>query len=88
MLNSLLNELKQIAKMRHIKGYNSMSNERLLSALDESNELSSNVNNFNNTGIKKIRKDFSNLRHRLSKSKINELTKFYIKQKPKKIFLH
>ena len=49
MLNSLLNELKQIAKMRHIKGYNSMSNERLLSALDESNELSSNVNNFNNT---------------------------------------
>ena len=30
MLNSLLNELKQIAKMRHIKGYNSMSNERLL----------------------------------------------------------
>ena len=74
--------------MRLIRGYKSMSNERLLSALGESNESSSNVNNFNNTGIKKIRKDFSKLRHRFSKSKINELTKFYITQKPKKIFLH
>ena len=36
MPNLSLNELKQIAKMRHIKGYKSMSKERLLRALDES----------------------------------------------------
>ena len=49
-----------------------MSKERLLSALDESNESSGNVNNFNNARIKKIREDFSELRHRFSKSEINE----------------
>ena len=34
MLNLSPNELKQIAKMRHIKGYKSMSKEKLLSALE------------------------------------------------------
>ena len=38
MVNLSLNKLKQIAKMRCINGYRSMSRERLLSALDESNE--------------------------------------------------
>ena len=72
MTNLSLNELKQIAKMRRIKNYKIMSKERLWSALDESNELSGNVNNFNNARIKKIREDFSELRHRFSKSEINE----------------
>ena len=72
MVNLSLNELKQIAKMRRIKNYKNMSKERLLSALDESNESSGNVNNFNNARIKKIREDFNELRHRFSKSKINE----------------
>ena len=72
MLNLSLNELKQIAKIKHTKGYNNMSKERLLSALDESNESSCNINNFINARIKKIRKDFSKFRHRFSKSKINE----------------
>ena len=72
MVNLSLNELKQIAKMRRIKNYKIMSKERLLSALDESNESSGNVNNFNNARIKKIREDFNELRHRFSKSKINE----------------
>ena len=35
MLNLLLNELKQIAKMRRIKGYNNMSKERLMSVVSE-----------------------------------------------------
>ena len=35
MPNLSLNELKQIAKLRPIKGYKSMSKERLLSVLDE-----------------------------------------------------
>ena len=52
MLNLSLNELKQIAKMRRINGYKSMSKEKLLSALDESEcnsiELAGSKNNFNN----------------------------------------
>ena len=36
MLNLSLNELQQIAKMRHIKGYNNLSKERLLIAFSES----------------------------------------------------
>ena len=36
MPNLSLDELKQVAKMRRIKGYQSMSKKRLLSALDES----------------------------------------------------
>ena len=35
MLNLSLNELKLVAKSRGIKGYKSMSEERLLSALSE-----------------------------------------------------
>ena len=41
MPNLSLNELKQIMKMRRIKGYKSMSKERLLSALDESESAGS-----------------------------------------------
>ena len=36
MLNLSLNELKPVAKSRGIKGYKSMSKERLLSVLSES----------------------------------------------------
>ena len=52
MANLSLNELKQIAKMRRIKGNWSMSKERLLSALDES-ESAWSGNNFNNGRMKK-----------------------------------
>ena len=41
MRNLSLNELKQIAKMRHIKGYKSMSKKKLLNALDESESAGS-----------------------------------------------
>ena len=40
--------------MRHIKGCKSISKERLLSALDES-ESAGSGNNFDNAGIKKRR---------------------------------
>ena len=57
MANLSMNELKQIAKMGRIKGYKSMSKERLLSALNESgsnsNEASGSVKNFSNARIKK-----------------------------------
>ena len=58
MPNLSLNELKQIAKIRRIKGYKSMSKEMLLSALDES-ESAGSGNNFNNARIKRIREDFN-----------------------------
>ena len=61
MPNLLINELKQIVKMTHIKNYKNMSKERLLSALDES-ESAMNENNFDNVRIKKIREDFNKLR--------------------------
>ena len=41
MLNLLLNELKLIAKIRGIKGYESMSEDKLLSALNESESVKS-----------------------------------------------
>ena len=53
MLNLSLNELKQIAEGRHIKGYKRMSKEKLLSALESADSR----NNFNNLRIKKIRED-------------------------------
>ena len=58
--NLSLNELKEIAKMRRVKGYKSMSKEKLLSALDES-ESARSGKKFNNARIKKIREDFNKL---------------------------
>ena len=66
MPNLSLNELKQIATMRHIKNYKNMSKERLLSALEES-ESAANGNNFNNARIKNIKEDFNKLRDNKSK---------------------
>ena len=72
MPNLSLNELKQIAKMRRIKGYKSMYKERLLSALDES-ETAGSRNNFNNARKKQIREDFNKLRDRFLKPKIKKI---------------
>ena len=58
MLNLSLNELKLVAKSRGIKGYKSMSEERLLSALSE---LVESKNNFDDKRLKKIRKGFKEL---------------------------
>ena len=63
MPNLSLNELKQIAKMRRIKGYKSMPKERLLSALDKSER------NFNNARTKKTREDLNKLKNRFLKPK-------------------
>ena len=68
MLNVSLNELKQITKMRRIKGYNNMSKERLLSVLDESESI-------DNVKIRKIKEDFNKLRYWFLKRKIKEIRK-------------
>ena len=49
-----LNDLKSIAKSRGIKGYKSMSKERLTSSINESESV-----NFDGTRIEWVRKDFN-----------------------------
>ena len=56
MLKLSLNELKQIAKMRGIKGYKSMSEERLISSIIESEPLKESEKIFDNARIEKIKK--------------------------------
>ena len=71
MLSLLLNELKQIAKVRLIKGYKDMSKERLSNALDESEIIKS----LNKARIEKIKENFNKLRDRFLKLKIKEIEK-------------
>ena len=72
MLNLTLNELKEITKMRRIKGYNNMSEERLLSVVDESESI-------DNAKIREIKEDFNELRDRFLKPKIKEIKKILMK---------
>ena len=53
MLNLSPKELKAIAKIRGIKGYKSMPNDKLLSAL----KASQSEKNFDKTRIEKIREE-------------------------------
>ena len=62
MLKRSLNELKKIAKMRGIKGYKSMSEERLISSINESEPVKEKERNFDGAKIEKIKKDFNELR--------------------------
>ena len=58
--------------MRRIKGYKSISKERLLCALDKS-ESAGSENNLNNARIKNISEYFNKLRDRFLKPKIKEI---------------
>ena len=77
VLNLSLNELKLIPKIRGIKGYKSMSKERLLSALSESKSVESK-NSFDDERLKKIRKNLNELRDRFSKPQIKEIRKIFM----------
>ena len=79
MPNLSLHELKQISKMRRIKGYKNMSKERLLNALDESESAKS----LDNAKIKKIKEDFKSWRDRFLKPKIKKITKNLFEKKKK-----
>ena len=72
MLNLSLNELKLIARSRNIKGYESISKERLLNALNES-ESAESKKNLDNARIKQIREEFNKLKYRFLKPKIKEI---------------
>ena len=83
MLNQSLNEMKVIAKRRGIKGYKSMSEERL-SSLNESESAKESEKNFDGARIEKIKKDFNELRGRFSKPKIKEISKDFYRIENKK----
>ena len=61
MVNLSLNKLKLISKSRCTEGYISMSKERLLSVLNESESVESEKN-FDDARITKIKEDFNELR--------------------------
>ena len=84
MLNLSLNELKLVAKSRGIKCCKTMSKERLLSALSES-ELESEKDS-SDKRLKKIRKDFNELRDRFSKPQLKKIRRnFFNIKKTKKL---
>ena len=61
MLKISLNELKKIAKMA-LRGYKAMSEERLVSSLNESESVKEREKNFDDARIEMIKKDFNKLR--------------------------
>ena len=67
-MNLSLNELKLIAKTRNIKDYKNKSENDLIKILSEPKPKI----NLSKKKIKEIKKDFSELRYKFSKSKINE----------------
>ena len=77
-----LDDLRKLAKIKGIRGYKSMSEERLISSINES--VKESEKNFDNERIKKIKKDFNKLRDLLSKPKITEIRKDLYKIENKK----
>ena len=71
-------ELKAIAKIRAIKGYKSMSEDELLSALTSSKPVKKgkkSKTNFSKPRIEKIRNKFNESRYKFSKLKITSIRK-------------
>ena len=73
MLNLSPKALKANAKIRIIKGYKSMSEDELLSALTSTKPVRKGEkpkSNLSKARIEKIRNEFNESRHKFSKSKI------------------
>ena len=81
MLNLSLIELKAVANIRDIKGYENMSKDELLSTL----KASECENNFDKTRIEEIRKKFNDSRHKFCKSKMNKIRRNFSAPKIKEI---
>ena len=78
MLNLSLRELKLIPENRDIKGYKSMPEDELLSALKESER------NFDKTRKEETKYKFNDSRHKFSKSKINKIRRDFYEIENKK----
>ena len=74
MINLSLDEWKLIAKGRDIKDYKEKFEEDLIKILSEPKPKLS----LSKKKLKEIKKDFSKLRHRFSKSKINKFRRSLI----------
>ena len=75
-MNLSTKELKAVAKIRDIKGYNSTSEDELLSSLTSSKPVKKGKKpktNFSKARIEKIRKEFNDSRYKFSKLKIKEI---------------
>ena len=85
MLNIPLDKLKAIAKIRGIKGYKTMSEEKLLNSLNELKSMKESEKNFDDARIETIKNDFSELRDRLYKPKIKDIRKVLYRIQNKKL---
>ena len=85
MLNVSLDKLNAIAKIRGIKGYKSMSEERLLNPLNKSELMKESEKNFDAARIETMKNDFSKLRDKLSKPKIKDIRKDLYRIENKKL---
>ena len=73
-----IKELKAIAKIRGIKGYNSMSEDELLSSVTSSKSVKKGKRPktiFSIARIENIKKEFNESRYKFSKLKIEEIRK-------------
>ena len=83
--NLSLNGLKLITKSMGIKGYKSMSEERLISSINES--VKESENNFDDARIETIKKDFNELGDKKIKEIRKNLYRIKSKNKREKSFL-
>ena len=78
-------KLNAIAKIRGIKSYKSMFEERLLNYLNGSESMKESEKNFDHGRIETIKNDFSNLRDKLYEPKIKDIRKDLYRIENKKL---
>ena len=98
MINLSFHELKSIAQVRNISGYENKSNEDLIKALSQPKSESPKPEipkakprpeiRVNKKKLKKLRQDFDELRHKFDKKEIDRYRKAFYDVKNYKIFLH
>ena len=76
-LNLSMDDLKIFSKIKGMRDFKNMSEERLISSINESVKKKKE-NNFDDSRIEKIKIDFNELRDKLSKPKIKGLEKIFI----------
>ena len=90
MINLSFDELRLIAQIRNISNYKNKSKEDLIKALSEPKPETPKPEpkpeiRVNKRKLKKLRKDFDELRHKFSKKEIDRYRKVFYDAKNKKI---